>query len=84
MKLIYIQWFDAYYSEERCAKQDIRNESPCILESVGILVDISDQYICFATEVAENGDYKFRHYIPKCNIIQQQIMIPKLLSKEEI
>lgn len=74
MKIIYIKWFDAYYSEESCKEKDIRKESPCILESVGILVDISKTYICFATEREENGSFKYRHYIPKCNIIEKKIL----------
>lgn len=74
MKVIYIKWFDAYYNEDPCLLKDIRSESPCIIETVGILVDISDQYICIATQSVDNGEYKFRHYIPICNIIKKKFL----------
>lgn len=71
MDIIYIKWFDAYYDDEVCEIEKIHNKSPFILETIGMYVDSGKDYICIATEKMPSGEYKYRHYIPKINIIKK-------------
>lgn len=70
---IYIQWFDAYYDDDPCVMKNMHDESPCILETSGLYVGDEKGYICIANERMPDGEYKYRHYIPKVNIIKKLI-----------
>lgn len=74
MKLIYIRWYDAYWNEGACNMDNINKESPFILETSGFYIGDEKGYICMATERTPDGEYKFRHYIPKVNIIEKKII----------
>ena len=51
-KILYIEWIDAFSTDEWCEKEELEEEELCF--SVGWLIDENKKYITIATSV--NGE----------------------------